>query len=279
MNFANSTPMDYRTYVPCAELQPFIKCYWTLLAPQEAAPQKQRIVPDGCMEMIFHCGDLYKQYLEDGGYLIQPRSFVFGQITQALDIEPTGESAIFSVRFEPDGFTAFAAMPVGQMENRAVPLKELFGEEGISLENDILSATTTEDRISIVEAFLLRKLITPESVREWIKSSVEMIMRLNGQVSVDELSDSLQVHRRQLERKFSTMIGLSPKQLSKIIRLQAALRILSAQNAENLTSVAYEGNYYDQAHFIKDFKEFTGVSPKQFYADNLRMSALFIGAE
>ena len=72
------------------------------------------------------------------------------------------------------------------------------------------------------------------------------------------------------------MIGLSPKQLSKVIRLQATLKILSTQNAENLTTIAYECNYYDQAHFIKDFKEFTGMSPKQFYADNLRMSALFI---
>lgn len=268
--------MDYRTYQPCNELSPFIKCYWTLLAPKEEEPQKQRIVPDGCMEMIFHCGDLYKQYLEDGSYLIQPRSFVFGQITQALDIEPTGESTIFSVRFQPDGFAAFASMPVGQMENRAVPLLELFGEAGICLEKEILESTSAENRIRIIENFLLEKLITPESINQLIKSSVEMILHLGGHVSVDKLSDNLQINRRQLERKFSSIIGLSPKQLSKIIRLQAALKILSAQNAENLTNIAYEGNYYDQAHFIKDFKEFTGVSPKQFYADNLRMSALFI---
>ncbi len=271
--------MDYRTYAPCAALQPFIKCYWLLLAPAETEPQKQRIIPDGCMEMIFHYGDLYRQYLGDGKAIIQPRSFVFGQITQALDIEPTGLSAIFAVRFQPDGFTAFATMPVAQMENRAVPLHELFGEEGVSLENAIMQAASVEDRISIVETFLIQKLITPESVREWIKSSVEMIMRLNGQMSVEELSDSLQVHRRQMERKFMSVIGLSPKQLAKIIRLQSALRILSAQSNESLTDIAYEGNYYDQAHFIKDFKEFTGVSPKQFYANNLRMSALFIGSE
>ncbi|MFD0878251.1 helix-turn-helix domain-containing protein, partial [Massilia pinisoli] len=52
-----------------------------------------------------------------------------------------------------------------------------------------------------------------------------------------------------------------------------------AQNSESLTAIAYEGNYYDQAHFIKDFKAFTGVSPKKFYANNLRMSALFIDKE
>ncbi|MBA4849317.1 helix-turn-helix transcriptional regulator [Emticicia sp. BO119] len=268
--------MNYKTYKPCSELKPFIKCYWTLLAPEEVKPQKQRIVPDGCMEMIFHCGSLFKQYLKGDNYLIQPRSFVFGQITEALDIEPLGETAIFSVRFLPDGFNAFATIPVGLMENRAVSLQELFGIDGIVLENKILQAETTERRIAIAEAFLLQKLITPESINQLIKSSVEMIVRLGGQLSVDELSENVQINRRQLERKFSAIIGLSPKQLSKIIRLQAALKLLSTQNTENLTTIAYESNYYDQAHFIKDFKDFTGVSPKQFYAHNLRMSTLFI---
>ncbi|GAB3512801.1 DUF6597 domain-containing transcriptional factor [Emticicia fontis] len=271
--------MDYKIYTPSIDLLPFIKCYWTLLAPEESEPQKQRIVPDGCMEMVFHCGDLYKQYLQDGSCLIQPRSFVFGQITKPLDIEPTGETNIFSVRFQPDGFIAFATIPVSQMENRAVSLNELFGETGTTLEKDILQATTTEDRIALIESFLWQILSTPESINKLIKSSIEMIIHLGGQVSVDELSDNLQINRRQLERKFSSVIGLSPKQLAKIIRLQQALKMLSAQNSESLTAIAYEGNYYDQAHFIKDFKAFTGVSPKKFYANNLRMSALFIDKE
>jgi len=271
--------MDYKTYVPDTRLSEYIKCYWTLNAPAEHTPEKQRIVPDGCMEMIFHIKDFYRQYQADGNSIVQPRCFVFGQITQPLDIEPTGETGIFSVRFQPEGFTAFAAMPVGNMENRAVPLEELFGDEGVQLAEPVLQADSTEQRIEIVEAFLRSKLITAESVQMLIKSSVEMIMRLNGQVSVDALSDSMQVNRRQLERKFAGAIGLSPKQLSKIVRLQAALKILSAQTFDNLTAVAHEGNYYDQAHFIKDFREFTGMSPKQFYADNLRISALFIGAE
>lgn len=271
--------MDYKTFAPMVRLARYVKCYWTLEAPAEATAEKQRIVPDGCMEMIFHIKDFYRQYQEDGGSIVQPRCFVFGQITQPLDIEPTGETCIFSVRFQPEGFTAFVSMPVRNMENRAVPLDELFGEEGVKLADEVLKATSTEMRIKLVEAFLMGKLITEESVRGLIESSVDMIMRLNGQVSVDALSDSMQVHRRQLERKFADAIGLSPKQLSKIVRLQAALKILLAQRYGNLTAVAYEGNYYDQAHFIKDFREFTGVSPKRFYADNMRMTALFSGTE
>ncbi|WP_310555568.1 helix-turn-helix transcriptional regulator [Flavobacterium sp.] len=271
--------MDYKTYTPTPKLAEFIKCYWTLDSPVESNPEKQRIVPDGCIEMIFHYGDFYKQYSEDGSFIIQPKCFVFGQITQALDIAPTGTTGIFAIRFHPDGFTSFATMVVTDMRNKAVPLTELFGNEGVILEIEMLKTTNVEDKIKIIEAFLMSKLITPQSINNIIKSSIETIMELNGQLSIDDLSDSLKINRRQLERKFSTVIGLSPKQLSKIIRIQATLKMLNNKEFTNLTSIGYESNYYDQAHFIKDFKEFTGISPKKFYSNNLKMSSLFSSME
>jgi AraC-like DNA-binding protein len=72
---------------------------------------------------------------------------------------------------------------------------------------------------------------------------------------------------------------LSPKQLSKIIRLQATLKMLLNKQFTSLTALAFEGEYYDQAHFIKDFKEFTGSTPKDFYSANLKMSALLSAGE
>jgi AraC-like DNA-binding protein len=270
--------MNYNTIIPGQDLRAFVKCYWTLESSKETKTEKQRIVPDGCMEMIFHYGDLFRQYTDNETFLIQPKCFVFGQITSPLDIEPTGEIGIFAVRFYPEGFTPFASIPVKQMENKAVPLQELFGDEGLELEKAMLAARK-EDRVKIVEAFLLGKLISREAVDRVARSSVELIMHLNGQLSVDELSDYLKINRRQLERKFSSVIGLSPKQLSKIIRLQTTLKMLADKQFTSLTAVAYEGDYYDQAHFIKDFKEFTGMSPKNFYVDNLKMSSLFIDSE
>jgi methylphosphotriester-DNA--protein-cysteine methyltransferase len=271
--------MDYKTYQPDSGLLNYVRCYWTLESPKEKVPQKQRIVPDGCMEMIFHYGHLYQQYTPEGSTVLQPRCFVFGQVTRPLEIEPTGETGVFAVRFLPEGFAAFATFPLGDMENRAVPLQELFAEEGIALEKEILNALNTEERIRLVERFLQHKLITPESVHQIVSSSVETMMKLKGQVSVDELTDNLKINRRQLERKFLLVVGLSPKQLSKIIRLQSVLKIMADLQFTSLTSIAYQGDYYDQAHFIKDFKEFTGMSSKKFYAGNLKMSSLFSGAD
>lgn len=271
--------MDYQTFEPTTPISSFVKCYWTLTAPKQVIVEKQRIIPDGCMEMIFHHGDLYQQYTKDGHAIAQPRCFVFGQITNTLEIEPTGETGIFAIRFQPDGFIPFTTLPLQQMVNRAVPLQELFGKDAQELETKILDALTTENRIAIIEAFLMTKLIESESVDRIIKSSVKTILDLKGKLSILELSEVTDINRRQLERRFSTVIGLSPKQLAKIIRLQAAINAMLSKDFDSFTALAYEADYFDQAHFIKDFKEFTGVSPKKFYSNHLKMSLLFTGTK
>lgn len=269
--------MEYKTYIPDENLSSFVNCYWTLDIGRDPLPKKQRIVPDGCIEMIFHYGDLYRQYLADGSFMTQPRCFVFGQITETLEIEASGITGIFAVRFQPDGFAPICNVHLQEIENKAVELPYLFGEEGILLQNRILEAASNAYRIGIIEEFLNARFTSPISIDHLTKNCVEVLMNVNGHIQVNDLSEKTQIHRRQLERRFSETIGLSPKQLAKMLKIQAALKSLKGKHFNTLAELATENNYYDQAHFIKDFKEFTGMSPKQFYADNLQLTALFIG--
>jgi len=271
--------MNYQTFEPDQDLAAFIKCYWTLESAKEETPGKQTIVPDGCMEMIFHYGDLYKQYLDNGKSITQPRCFVIGQLTRPLEIQSTGETGIFSIRFHPEGFFLFTTFPIKEMENTAVSLEKLFGNDGLEIEQQIINANSTSERIKLIEKFLLDRLSDIETIDRIIKSTVEIIMTANGKLPVDELSRLTKVNRRQLLRKFSSAIGLSPKQLSRTIRLQAALKMLLNDQFSNLSELAYENEYYDQAHFIKEFKEFTGSTPKEFYGIHLKMSSLFYGTD
>ena len=271
--------MNYQTFEPCHDLTTLAKCYWTLESPKEENPQRQSIVPDGFIEMIFHYGDAYKQYIEIGNCIIQPICFVIGQLTRPLEIEPTGEIGIFSIRFYPEGFLPFATIPIKEMENTAVSLVKLFSKDKHEIEQKILRADSTSERINHIEAFLLSRLAYAKNIDRIIKSTIDTILTPNGQLSVAELSKQTNINRRQLERKFSSAIGLSPKQLSKIIRLQTTLKMLINKKFTSLTALAYEGEYYDQAHFIKDFREFTGLTPKEFYGNNLTMSSLFYGTD
>lgn len=271
--------MNYQTFDSHHELTSFIKCYWTLESPIKETPEKQTIVPDGCIEMIFHYGDLYRQYIENGNSIIQPKCFVFGQLSRPLEIEPTGETGIFAVRFHPNGFLPFTSIPIKEMENTAISLEKLFAKAGQEIEQKVLNASSTSERITLIETFLLNRLTDSITFDRIVKSTVETIMTANGQLSVNELSAQININRRQLVRKFSAAIGLSPKQLSKTIRLQATLKMLLSKQFTSLTALAYENEYYDQAHFIKDFKELTGYTPKEFYGNNLKMSSLFYGTD
>ncbi len=271
--------MNYQTYPPPSDLAPFVKCFWTLDSPGEEAPTIQTIVPDGCMEMIFHYGDPYRQILEDGEAVIQPRCFVFGQLTRPLRIQPTAATGIFSVRFHPEGFSPFATIPVKTMTDRAVPLEELFGSSFHPIEELILGNTTTEQRIQAITIFLRKRLADTATIDRIISETVQTLLTANGQIPVGELARQNNLNPRKLQRTFAEAIGLSPKQLAKTIRLQAALKMLLNQEHDRLTDLAYDGEFYDQAHFIKDFKAFTGRTPKAFYGDQLTMSQLFYGDE
>lgn len=271
--------MDYQVYTPCHELQPFVKCFWTLEAEASHAIVKQRIVPDGCMELIIHYGDHFRQYFEDGTSIIQPRSFIFGQISSPLEIAPLGVTGIVAARFHPEGLVPFLSIPVATLENKAVETSGIFGKKGRSLEEAVLSAQDNTERVKLIESFLLAALAEPPAIDTMAKTCVDTIFQCRGQLGIEGLAGKLKMNRRNMERKLASTVGISPKQLSKLARMQATLKMLAQNKDGKLTSLAYEGGYYDQAHFIKDFKEFTGISPKSFFGDNLRLTTLFISTE
>ena len=267
--------MKPEIFEPNSELAEFVKCYWTLESKKNKAPKINTIVPDGTMKLIFHYGDLYKNHLDNGESFILPKCFLIGQLTRPFIVEPLGITGSFVVRFHPNGFLPFTTIPIKEMENTAVPLEKLFGKDGQEIGTNILKAKSTSERIELIEIFLLNRLTDRKNIDDIVKSTVETILTANGQLSVNELSKRKNINRRQLTRKFSSTIGLSPKQLSKTIRLQNALKSFTTNNNKSLTELAYENEYYDQAHFIKEFKEFTGLTPKEFYGEHLKMSLIF----
>jgi len=264
-----------KIFEPNIELADFVKCYWTLESLKVETPKKNTIIPDGSIKMIFHYGDLYWHHPKKGESFLQPRCFLIGQLTRPYIVEPAGNTGSFVVRFHPNGFLPFTTIPIKEMENTPIPLVRLFGKKGQDLEVNILTANNTFERINIIESFLNDLLKNKDVIDRIVKSTIQTISTTNGQLSINELSKKINQNRRLLARKFSSTVGLSPKQLSKIIRLQTTLKALLNKENPKLTDLAYENEYFDQAHFIKDFKEFTGLTPKEFYGENLKMSMVF----
>lgn len=269
--------MNYQTFQPHSDLDSLISCYWTLEVPAESDAQKQRIIPDGTIEMAFILGDDIKRYTSENEFIIQPRAMVLGQTIEPFYIEPTGYVNTFAIRFYPYGFANFVSIPIKNLANKETPIEMLFGEKTANeLEQKIIEATNSSERIEIIENFLLDKLNVKTTIDNIVKTTIDALLATNGSASIGTILKEDLSKRRQLERNFIKQIGVSPKQLGKVIRLQTALKMVLNKKAENLTDIAYESEYFDQAHFIKDFKEFTGVTPKDFLGnENMALSTLF----
>lgn len=269
--------MNYQTFQPHKDLAPLVKCYWTLEIPVGEKATRQRILPDGCIEMAFILGADIKRYTTGDDYIYQPRSMVIGQITEPFYIEPTGDVCTFAVRFYPFGFSNLTPIPIHELTNKETPLEDVVDKRSAQfLEAEIILAKNVEERIAIVEKFLLSLLSHKSTLDMVVKNTVDAIFASQGSASLSVVLGEHVAQKRQIERKFLKHIGLSPKQLCKVIRFQASLKMLLNEDYGSLSNVAYESDYYDQAHFIKDFKYFTGKRPKDFFGDEeVMLSSLF----
>ena len=269
--------MNYQTYKPHKDLESIVKFYWTLEVPFDPKNQKQKIVPDGCIEMTFNFGDKIKRYTSETDFTLHPNAMVMGQRTKSYYILPIGNVDTFAICFYPIGFINFVKIPLENLVDKETPIAELFGQaEANELEQQINQAIDTQQRIDIIETFLLKKLNEKSTISNIVKSTVDTLLKTKGTTPINAILKDDISKRRQLERHFKKQIGISPKQLGKAIRLQATLNLLLNKKSETLTDIAYESEYFDQNHFIKDFKELVGVTPREFLKnEHMALSALF----
>lgn len=196
-------------------------------------------------------------------------------------LEPLGDSHIFAVRFQPCGLAPLLADgPLSMPENQPVALHQIFGTAGNVLIEKVLIAKNDAERIISVEAFLHQRLRNKYLCnKHWcdvlIDRVTKMVLQVQGQISVKELAYRMHLSQRQLERRFLNQTGLQPKQFIKIIRLKHALGLILDEALPNLTDIACESEYHDQSHFIREFKELTGFTPKRFQRSKLQMQLFY----
>ena len=137
--------MEYKTFMPHTDLELFVNCYWTLEIQASDNSTKQRIIPDGLIEMAFILGDDIKRYTSKDSYILQPRAMVLGQTMEPFYIEPTGYVKTFAIRFYPYSLAHLLNIEIKSLANTETPLTTLFGEKDANeLERMIIIAKDTE---------------------------------------------------------------------------------------------------------------------------------------
>ncbi len=166
------------------------------------------------------------------------------------------------VYFTEIGFTHFASHPANELFNLSLSLDDIFDKNSlVEVEEKLAFANTDKQRINIVEQFLVSQLKAIQT-DNLIVEAVKLIYQTNGTIRIKELNEKLLISQSPFEKRFKKVVGTTPKKFASIVRFNIVLDNLN--ETKTLTEICYENNFFDQAHFIKDFKQFTGDTPQNF---------------
>ncbi|NTE01404.1 AraC family transcriptional regulator [Agrobacterium tumefaciens] len=243
--------MAYLEIQPHPALQSYIDAYWISEITSDAL-NKTKILPDGCVDIIFNIEDDYRT--ESGTILMKSEAvYLIGTMMCFKEYKTIGKAKLLGVRFKPGAFSYFFKLSsLDEFTDQSIELKDI----ELPVIHRIDEYTST-----YLDHFFIHKLSPPKySIIPIIKD----IQQQNGQLRVSDLAMKHFTTSRQLERHFKNLVGISPKDFIGLVRYQfASKKIKNNTSGKCLAELAIESGYYDHAHFTKEIKRFTGSVPSQ----------------
>ena len=266
--------MNYSETKPHGYSENFVKLYWELsYSHTEIYGGPEPVLPDGCVEIIFDFRDRFVTYLSGDVTQIQPRSIVAGQLTSRLMIGPSGETDIFGVRLRSESAFSLLGVSMAEIRDQIVDLHDVLGAIENELFEKLAAANGFDGRIAVFEKYLFALNARPASAE--LTECVTILRSTKGAKQIAHCAAHLRWSERRLERTFNEQIGLSPKLFARILRFQSLLA-RAAKDKSALLDHAFAAGYYDQSHMIRDFRNFAGVTPMEYFGRDLMLSGLFV---
>lgn len=253
--------MLFKRILPAQDLQRYVESYW-IVQDDDTTIVPQKIIPDGFPEVIFHFGDKYRINIS-GEWMEQSRSLLAGQIKKHFFLENTGRSDMIGIKFQPAALAVLFNVSMDAFTDRVVDLEEALGEIAVPWKAIGFSAEAPEKKIEALEHFLREAVKQVKTETSLIDNSLSEIFSSHGMCSVSDLAQKAGVSERYLEQQFKKQVGLSPKFYARIIRFSRIFQLVQEENPV-WSDLVYGAGFYDQSHFIRNFKSFTGEDPSRY---------------
>jgi AraC-like DNA-binding protein len=229
--------------------------------------------PNGYCSIVFNYGDEYTLQNRKYEHLAVPRQFIAGQSIYSYKLYLRGNIGIAGIVFKPAALATIFNLPIYEFTDERIDLYTIFKKEVIDKKMKEIKAANNElTRIQALESFIMNQYILQKPVPDYIDAAANLIVENNGLVQVADLIKNSCMSRRTFERKFFQKVGLSPKYYARIRRIAYICKLISGKKKVDWPQVFYECEFYDQAHFIKDFEEFTGRTPQQYLTGNAELA-------
>jgi len=244
--------VSYQEFIPHQQLQPFIYCYWQLKTSEKLKqPFNYKVVADGCIDIFFE--------------LNKPcENFVMGFCKKYIEFQLKSEFNYIGIRFLPTMFPQLFGVDASTISNKAEELRLVLPEVASFIQANFSIVTNIKSIIQLLNSFLLDQLsIIDFENDKRLYNAISLIMKNYGVIDVEIIDTG--ISHRQLRRLFDFYIGDSMKTFSKVVRFQNILRSKPSTQSLRNNKLFFDSGFFDQSHFIKDFKHFYGVTPSKAF--------------
>ena len=269
--------MVYREVAPPASLARYVRCLWRLTAPQGTG-LPEPVLPDGCTEIVVNVADHFVRHEADGTSAAQPLVLLSGQLSRAAQLQPTGRIDLWGIRLQPWASSAVFPGTATPLRDRYVALDHLaprLGDALVEAVGTLPPARAERELFTLVE----RQIGRADFGLRTAAGLVHLAERATHAMSVRALAATSGLSARRVQMIFRDDVGLSPKQLLRINRLQRVLALAQTVDPPSWAQIAVQTGYFDQAHLIRDARALAGATPLQLLRMPSQLTHAFLGAE
>ena len=249
--------MNRFAYVPRLPLSHYVEMFWGYEA-YGAGHARERVLPTATSEIVVVLRDDRAGPVACGAH---SESFV---------IDTADRPTLFGVHFRPGGAVPFLKMPADELGNVRVSLETLWGRAAFELKDRLLEARTWTARFRVAEDVLLAQLSGPPRRHPAVGYALDAIQAMPHAHTIGRLTERIGLSPRRFIQVFAHEVGLTPKVFCRVRRFQRVLALIERGRAIDWADLAVAGGYYDQAHFIHDFRAFSGLNPTAYVRANVR---------
>jgi AraC-like DNA-binding protein len=251
--------MKFDTYIPCDILKPYIKAF---AIAESAGEHTYKVLPDTGLTICL-------QYKIDPSsshpvnQILPGSSGLTGLLDSYRVYKNSPDVGAILVRFKEGGAAAFFKQPIHEFFGESILLDNfMLRSEKQQLEDQLCEARLDIDKVMVVEEFLIGRM-NHDPKDDLVQAALALIHNSRGNIRMKGLSEQLYASQSSLEKRFRQVIGASPKKFASIVRFKHLIEQYGSH--PSLSALGHEAGFYDQSHFIKEFKYFTGETPETFF--------------
>ena len=250
--------MRFDKVIPCDRLKPYIRF---MAISENANEDTYKVFPSTSLVLGFQYRGLLSAVVDNAETKLSPAG-ISGIADRVKIFRNAAGTGTILVYFTETGLAYFSSCPANELFNQSISLDNLFDKKEVrKIEEMLALANSDKERIKAVETFFINQL-KEKHADQLIVRGVQLIYNSKGDIKIKSLHEQLHISQSAFEKRFRKLVGATPKKFASIVRFNTVLRDIGQE--KSLTEICYDNNFFDQAHFIKDFKQFTGDTPEHF---------------